>query len=156
MSQYFPTQPNFPWSTPSRTRPGTVRIGDAERDQAVAVLSDHFVAGRLTQEEFEDRSDQATRARYSADLVPLFEDLPDQRAVQPGVPSWSPALRGGQQRFRPGPPFFFLAPLLMIGLLVATIAVAGPWILWFLFWIALFAGPLNHHHRRRRHHPYRR
>src|SRR3954451_20469237 len=42
-----------------------VRIGDAERDQAVSLLSDHFVAGRLTQAEFEERSEQATRSRYN-------------------------------------------------------------------------------------------
>ena len=29
----------------------------------------------LTQDEFEERSDQATRARYTDDLSPLFADL---------------------------------------------------------------------------------
>jgi DUF1707 SHOCT-like domain len=32
-----------------------IRVSDAERDQAVAELSEHFQSGRLTQEEFEER-----------------------------------------------------------------------------------------------------
>jgi hypothetical protein len=135
---------------PERT--GPMRIGDAERDQAVAVLSEHFVAGRLTQEEFEERSDQATRARYTDDLSPLFADLPDPAASQPGPRTWSADFHPGQQSFRPGPPpFLWLAPVLMVGLVIGTVSLAAPWILWVLFWIALFSGPHNHrrwHHRR--------
>jgi hypothetical protein len=137
---------------PART--GPLRIGDAERDQAVAVLSEHFVAGRLTQDEFEERSDQATRARYTDDLSPLFADLPDPAASQPGPRTWSPGFRPGPQGLRPGPPpFLWLAAVLMVGLVVATVSLAAPGILWVLFWIALFSGPYNH---RRRHHPHRR
>jgi hypothetical protein len=53
-----------------------VRIGDAERDRAVAALGDHFAAGRLTNEEFEQRMEQAIKARFNEDLEPLFADLP--------------------------------------------------------------------------------
>jgi len=137
---------------PART--GPIRIGDAERDQAVAVLSEHFVAGRLTQDEFEERSNQATRARYADDLSPLFADLPESAASQPGPRTWSPGFRPGPQGFRPGPPpFLWLAAVLIIGLVVGTVTLAAPWILWLLFWIALFSGPYN---RRRSHHPHRR
>jgi hypothetical protein len=136
-----------------QARIGPIRIGDAERDQAVAVLSEHFVAGRLTQDEFEERSDQATRARYADDLSPLFADLPDPAASQPGPRTWSPGFRPGPQGFRPGPPpVLWLAAVLMVGMVVATVSLAAPWILWVLFWIALFSGP----HNRRWHHPHRR
>jgi hypothetical protein len=136
------------------TRTGPIRIGDAERDQAVAVLSEHFVAGRLTQDEFEERSNQATRARYADDLSPLFADLPESAASQPGPRTWSPGFRPGQQGFRPGPPpFLWLAAVLIVGLVVGTVTLAAPWILWVLFWIALFSGPYRH---RRSHHPHRR
>jgi hypothetical protein len=137
---------------PART--GPIRIGDAERDQAVAMLSEHFVAGRITQDEFGERSDQATRARYADDLSPLFADLPDPAASQPGPRAWSPGFGPGQQRFRPGPPpLLWLAAVLMVGLVVGTILLSAPWILWMLFWIALFSRPYNH---RRWHHPNRR
>lgn len=130
-------------------RERAVRIGDAERDEAVALLGEHFVAGRLTQEEFEERSDQATRARYVADVTPLFADLPD-----PEPPTPAAVRRPDPQRFRAGPPppFLLLAPFLLVGLVVATIALGAPWLLWMFFWFALFSRPYHHrhlHHHRR-------
>ena len=55
---------------------GAIRVSDTERDQAVAELSEHYQAGRLTLEEFDDRSGLALRARTGSDLVALFADLP--------------------------------------------------------------------------------
>jgi hypothetical protein len=55
---------------------GAIRVSDAERDQAAAELSEHYQAGRLTLEEFDDRSSIALRARTRSDLVALFADLP--------------------------------------------------------------------------------
>jgi DUF1707 SHOCT-like domain len=147
MSQYFP---DFPSRTGS-ARSGSIRIGDAERDEAVSVLSEHFVAGRLTQDEFEDRSDQATRARYSGDLEPLFSDLPDLAAPQ----QWSPGTRVGPQRSRPGPtpPFVFFLPLLMMVLVLTAITLAGPWILLTLFWVVMASGMFSHARRHRHYGP---
>ncbi|WP_460662289.1 DUF1707 SHOCT-like domain-containing protein [Kribbella swartbergensis] len=136
-------------------RHGPVRIGDAERDQAVAMLSDHFVAGRLTQDEFEERSEQATRARYADDLAPLFDDLPDPAELQLVRGPWSPPAKVVKQRQRPAtpPPFVMLAPILMIGLVVTAVILTAPWLLWGLFWIAMFSGA--HRHRWHQNH-YRR
>ncbi|MDX6252744.1 MAG: hypothetical protein QOF10_6104 [Kribbellaceae bacterium] len=133
---------------------GPIRIGDAERDRAVAALSDHFVAGRLTQDEFEERSNQATRARYDVDLKPLFVDLPAAAPSQHGERAWSAGSQPGPQRFRGAlPPLLFLLPLLSVGMVIATVSLAAPWILWVLFWIAMFGGPYNH---RGWHPPHRR
>jgi len=52
------------------------RIGDAERDHAVDRLSDHFVAGRLDFDEFEERSARILRAKTQADLDETLVDLP--------------------------------------------------------------------------------
>jgi hypothetical protein len=60
---------------------GGIRVSDADRDQAIAELSQHFQAGRLTQEEFEERSGRALQARTGDDLAALFTDLPGQSAV---------------------------------------------------------------------------
>ncbi|MEO5653196.1 MAG: DUF1707 domain-containing protein [Marmoricola sp.] len=58
----------------------TIRIGDAERDSAVALLSEQYALGRLSKEEFDERSDAAWSARTRGDLSPLFTDLPVGRA----------------------------------------------------------------------------
>lgn len=52
------------------------RIGDVERDQALAWLREHLEAGRLDAGEFEERMASALQARTMADLTPLFVDLP--------------------------------------------------------------------------------
>jgi hypothetical protein len=59
--------------------PGDARIGAAERDTAVAALRTHLDEGRLTPEEYEDRSVSASRARTWGEIAPLFADLPDPR-----------------------------------------------------------------------------
>jgi Domain of unknown function (DUF1707) len=64
---------------------GGIRVSDADRDQAIAELSEHFQAGRLTQEEFEDRSGRALQARTGDDLAALFTDLPGRGT--PPVPA---------------------------------------------------------------------
>ena len=56
--------------------PGDLRVSDAERDLAVSELSRAFEAGRLTAEEFNDRSEQAFAARTGNELVALLADLP--------------------------------------------------------------------------------
>ena len=94
---------------PSRGFPrGAVRVSDAERDAAVAELSQHYQVGRLTAEEFSDRSAQAFAAKTGDQLHALFDDLPpvatwppsDQAApVRPAAPvSTRPRRRLGPGR----------------------------------------------------------
>jgi hypothetical protein len=54
----------------------SVRIGDAEREAAVAALNKHFAEGRLTSVEHDERTTIALAARTRADLDALFADLP--------------------------------------------------------------------------------
>ena len=61
--------------------PRSIRIGNAEREQAVTALGDHFAQGRLNPEEFEERMTAAYAARTAHDLDRLFEDLPGRRSV---------------------------------------------------------------------------
>lgn len=63
----------------SKPEPIPERIGDAERDQAISLLTDHLVAGRLTQGEFDERLSVAMSARTAEELTPLFSDLPGPR-----------------------------------------------------------------------------
>lgn len=63
----------------------SLRIGDAERDAAIAALSRHYADGRLTQAEHEERMALALQARTGADLRVLFADLP--RLDEPAPPA---------------------------------------------------------------------
>jgi hypothetical protein len=65
---------------------GALRVSDAERDRAVSELSEHFQAGRLTSEEFDERSGLALRARTGNDLAQLLADLPRPAAPAPPAP----------------------------------------------------------------------
>ena len=72
---------------------GSMRVSDADRDRAIAELSEHYQAGRLTTEELEDRTGRALQARTSADLAALFSDLPRRQApvTSAASPPTSPA-----------------------------------------------------------------
>ncbi len=53
-----------------------VRIGNAERSEALDLLGEHFALGRLTLSEFDERSAMASAAGTRGDLDVLFTDLP--------------------------------------------------------------------------------
>jgi hypothetical protein len=54
-----------------------MRISDAERTEVADRLSRHYSDGRLDQEEFSRRLDQAMNATTQSDLGGLFADLPE-------------------------------------------------------------------------------
>lgn len=122
-----------------------VRIGDAERDAAVAALGDHFAAGRLTREELDERIDQAMVARFNSDLEPLFDDLP--RSVPP--PSTAPRPRPALVRTGPPLPVLLLPLLLLVLVAVPAVAFHAPWLIWGFFWVAMFTGFWGRRHRHR-------
>ena len=78
------------------TTRGQLRISDADRDRAIAELSEHFQAGRLTMDELQERTGQALQARTGQDLVRLFTDLPRNRppATDPAPPQAAPRTAG--------------------------------------------------------------
>jgi hypothetical protein len=53
-----------------------MRVGDAERNAAAESLREHYAAGRLTMEEFQERLDATFAAKTDLDLDKLTEDLP--------------------------------------------------------------------------------
>ena len=65
-----------------------MRISDADRERVCAVLREAFAEGRLTTEEFHERTSAALAAKTEADLVPLTADLP-----RPPVPVPVPVVR---------------------------------------------------------------
>ena len=62
-----------------------IRISDADRERAAARLQQALAEGRITLDELEERLAVVYAARYAADLLPPFADLPgtDVVPVQP-------------------------------------------------------------------------
>ena len=72
-----------------------IRISDADREQVVARLRDHFAEGRLTQDELDERVTTALNAKTAGDLRRVMADLPGPAPVPPPSgqrPPWA----GGQ------------------------------------------------------------
>jgi hypothetical protein len=61
----------------------TLLVSDHEREHTVGLLRTHLLSGRLTAEEFEQRVDEAWRARYSQDLWQALRFLPVDNAPIP-------------------------------------------------------------------------
>jgi len=119
-----------------------LRIGDTERDRAVAALGDHFAAGRLTNEEFEQRMEQAIKARFNDDLEPLFIDVP--HTVEPHV---EPKSQQHSDIPLAGAAMFWLAPLFVITAVVAAVVLTAPWLVWIFLWMFLITGLFRHRRR---------
>ena len=66
----------------------TLLVSDREREYTVALLRGHWVSGRLSPEEFEERVDEAWRARSAADLWQALRELPVEA---PPAPPATPA-----------------------------------------------------------------
>jgi hypothetical protein len=56
-----------------------MRLSDAERQDAMDVLSEHVRTGRLDIDEFGTRSAKVSTAKTISELAPLFADLPSPR-----------------------------------------------------------------------------
>jgi len=116
--------------TDSRNFPrGGIRVSDADRDRAVTELSEHFQSGRLTQDEFEERSGSALRARTGEDLSGLFGDLP-QRPVAPlppagGSPASGPTAADALVDRSPRLPVARLVIGMIIALIIVTNVTGG-------------------------------
>ena len=109
-----------------------MRASDSDRDAVVSDLSEHFQAGRLTTEEFGERTGQALAARTWGELRNLLADLP--APPEPQVPAARPhSARPWREsrRFAPSP----VAVLVGIGIAVAVLVnvAHGRWgFLWLL------------------------
>ncbi|MFG3442077.1 DUF1707 domain-containing protein [Nonomuraea sp. NPDC047897] len=82
-----------------RPGPGDLRIGDAEREQTMAALREHFALGRLDHTELDERLDQTLAARTERDLARVTADLPGsgrpsghREPVVPGPGDWRAAV----------------------------------------------------------------
>src|SRR5918996_4002635 len=61
-------------------------VSDREREYTVGLLRGHWLSGRLTADEFEQRVGEAWRARFSSDLWHALRALPVDAPPVPRVP----------------------------------------------------------------------
>jgi Domain of unknown function (DUF1707) len=103
----------------------TIRASDADREHTVGILRDGYVVGRLTLDEFDERTTAAFTSRTWGELRALTQDLPGagQRAFRPPARQEPAAQRSSEQpppaalsRGGPG-----LRPVLIIALFWLTL-----------------------------------
>jgi hypothetical protein len=133
-----------------------IRASDAERERVVAFLREHTLAGRLTNEELEERVGDAYAAVTIGDLERLIGDLPRARHPVPARPrpparrrnnEASPALvvAGFALLMITGLPVLILGGFIAVMALVFALSFAlGPFLL--LALIIVLAS--RRHHRR--------
>ena len=106
-----------------------IRASDKERDSVVDVLRDACTDGRLTLDEFEERTSAAYAAKTWTDLRELTADLPVEPLLgadlnyraQPAQPE--PArLTAGPRQARRDRPLGHLLPVLFVWILISAAA----------------------------------
>jgi hypothetical protein len=103
-------------------RDRALRAADRDRDAVAAILSHEHVAGRLDDEEYDERVARCLAAKTYGDLDALLTDLiPDERE--------EPAVAGARRGARGWPfPAMVLIPLLVVAIVVSH---------GHLFWLAI-------------------
>jgi hypothetical protein len=113
---------------------GRLRIGTAERERAMELLSQQFSDGRLDVDEFSDRSAKISAAVTRADLEPIFADLPVKPSPPPALSTdccdveVQPITQGRDWRSIA----MAVTPLIALG-----VTMLGPWHNVWLVWLAV-------------------
>ncbi|HWC26660.1 MAG TPA: DUF1707 domain-containing protein [Solirubrobacteraceae bacterium] len=84
-------------TSPLTTRTEPIRASDADRAKALELLREHWLAGRLDAEEYEQRCGEAAAGRFLDDLRRALRELPyppPERAPAPRAQP-QPAAQGG-------------------------------------------------------------
>ena len=123
-----------------------LRLGDAEREQASALLREHYAEGRIDTDEYSERLDAVWAARTRADLRPVFADLPGHPGL--GAVSTPQSRRTTAGYVAPRRPALmrWLVPIAIV-VLVVTVVTHLPFVLLALLvgWVLLHRrGPRRH------------
>jgi Domain of unknown function (DUF1707) len=109
-----------------------ILASDKERESVVDVLRDAYTDGRLTPDEFEERTATAYAARTWADLRELIGDLPHELVLGDGLIQRGPRPdraapgivppAGGPRRYRRERPLGMLLPVVFIWIMISAAA----------------------------------
>ena len=122
-----------------------IRASDADREAVVGALTDAYTAGRLTLEEFDERSTAAYTGKTWGELRELTSDLPETAELGADLPKppLPPAPRLDTARVLPAPPRrpsrgIRMAPVLAIWI-IAGLASKSPELAGVLILVGLVA-----------------
>jgi Domain of unknown function (DUF1707) len=96
-----------------------VLAGDGEREEALISLREHFVQGRLTLDEFSERTELVMRSRYRDELRRACDGLP-KRAAHPIATT---LLRGASLVLFTG--IWLMFSLVLVVVLALTLLIHG-------------------------------
>jgi len=112
---------------PIMTTYSAIRASDFDRESVVAILRDGYSVGRLTLEEFEERTTAALSARTWGALSELTKDLPQRARLGADLPRAGVA--GSAPASVPAPksaePMWRIVPLLPIAAVWLVIALSA-------------------------------
>jgi hypothetical protein len=128
-----------PGSGAGRPDLARMRASDADRDRAAAELSEHFQAGRLTQDEFDERVGRAISARTRGDLDALMTDLPSGRPAESLPTAPAPAGRVARGARWAWPTVALVVAVLLFVVPAGLPHVHGRWEPWWLIPLAFVA-----------------
>ena len=109
----------------------TLRLSDADREAATELLGEQYAVGRLTKDEFDERSDAVWSARTEGDLAPVFVDLPVRGTA---LATRGPVRASGRPSRRWPVP---LPPLLLLLLLLTVVTHLPFVVLGLVAWFVL-------------------
>jgi hypothetical protein len=117
-----------------------LRAADRDRDEVAEILREQYAQGRLTLEEFGERSAAAVSARTMGELRALTADLP--APAEPENPAWSPA------RMR----WIAVAGVVATAIILGVVTYAGHSVLAWPSWLVILIAIRLLHGRRRTSH----
>lgn len=115
-----------------------LRIGDTEREAAISALGEHFAAGRIDKDEYDERSAVAWTARTAAALKPLFADLPEPRGTTPKPGGTSMGASGSARARKPWRGGYHVARVVLVPIVVVLAVLSL--IPWFVVAVAVWIG----------------
>ena len=98
-----------------------IRASDRDREQVVEILRAHYAEGRLTLEEFDERTTAAYAGKTWGDLLDLIHDLPADVRLGADLAVTGQAVSPRARASLP-PRLVPLVPLLIAGLILVSFA----------------------------------